>query len=110
MKKSILISATALTLSASMAMAGGGFLGLGKINTRYMGDVPLVADAAEIPPIGYEGQTWRAASGCQYTRAGRPGETVWYLIINSLAGQPCDRIIVEHVLDDNVQMAKLAMR
>lgn len=111
MKKSVIFtSAIALSLSASMAMAGGIFLGMGKGKTRYLGDVPQEANAIQIPPIGYEKQNWKSASGCEYSRAGRPGETVWYLIMNSLNGQSCDRIIVEYVLDDNVQMSKLAMR
>jgi hypothetical protein len=111
MKKSIVLtSAIAFSVSASMAMAGGIIFGIGKSDSRYLGDVPLEANAIEIPPLGYKSQNWKSASGCEYTRAGRPGETVWYLIMNSLKGQSCDRIIVEHVLDDNVQMSKLAMR
>jgi len=35
------------------------------------------------PPVGHPGQWWTHPAGCQYTRAGRPGEVVWYLIINT---------------------------
>lgn len=35
------------------------------------------------PPISHEGQWWTHPIGCEYSRAGRPGEIVWYLIINT---------------------------
>ena len=35
------------------------------------------------PPEDHRGQWWTHPSGCQYSRAGRPGEVVWYLIINT---------------------------
>lgn len=36
-----------------------------------------------MPPRGHAGQWWTHPSDCQYSRAGRPGEVVWYLIINT---------------------------
>ncbi|WP_417728097.1 hypothetical protein [Roseovarius sp.] len=36
-----------------------------------------------MPPLSHQGQWWTHPSGCEYSRAGRPGETVWYLIINT---------------------------
>ncbi|MEO0501995.1 MAG: hypothetical protein AAFZ14_01630 [Pseudomonadota bacterium] len=44
-----------------------------------------VAAAASVakPPVGFQGQWWTHPSGCEYSRAGRPGETVWFLIINT---------------------------
>jgi len=40
-------------------------------------------NSAAMPPQGHPGQWWTHPSGCQYSRAGRPGEVVWYLIINT---------------------------
>jgi len=44
--------------------------------------VPAVAAVAK-PPVGYQGQWWTHPLGCEYSRAGRPGETMWFLIINT---------------------------
>lgn len=44
--------------------------------------VPSYARAAA-PPVDYKGQWWTHPAGCEYSRAGRPGETVWFLIINT---------------------------
>ncbi|MEL7091040.1 MAG: hypothetical protein AAFN94_04825 [Pseudomonadota bacterium] len=35
------------------------------------------------PPVNFQGQWWTHPIGCEYSRAGRPGETVWFLIINT---------------------------
>ncbi|WP_297768786.1 hypothetical protein [uncultured Roseovarius sp.] len=35
------------------------------------------------PPVSHQGQWWTHPIGCEYSRAGRPGEIVWYLIINT---------------------------
>lgn len=44
--------------------------------------VPALANAAK-PPVNFQGQWWTHPSGCEYSRAGRPGETVWFLIVNT---------------------------
>ncbi len=36
-----------------------------------------------MPPATHPGQWWTHPSGCEYSRTGRPGEVVWYLIINT---------------------------
>lgn len=36
-----------------------------------------------MPPAGHTAQWWTHPLGCEYSRAGRPGETVWFLIINT---------------------------
>ncbi|WP_299373524.1 hypothetical protein [uncultured Tateyamaria sp.] len=42
------------------------------------------ASAAVVkPPVSYQGQWWVHPLGCEYSRAGRPGETMWFLIINT---------------------------
>lgn len=35
------------------------------------------------PPLNHASQWWTHPSGCEYSRAGRPGETVWFLIVNT---------------------------
>lgn len=52
-----------------------------------------------MPPAGYKGQWWRSPDNCQYSRAGRPGETVWYLIVNS-AHMGCERRLIQRAMSD----------
>ena len=47
------------------------------------------------PGPGYVGQYWTHPKGCDYSRAGRPGELVWYLIIPTRK-KGCPTYIVEH--------------
>lgn len=47
-----------------------------------------------LPPAGYSGQWWTAPNNCEYSRAGRPGEVVWYLIINT-AHRGCAPYLVQ---------------
>lgn len=54
----------------------------------------------DVPPADFAGKRWTAENGCQYSRAGRPGEAVWYLIINSSGGKECRRVIASKVYDD----------
>ena len=44
--------------------------------------VPAVAATAK-PPVHFQGQWWTHPLGCEYSRAGRPGETMWFLIVNT---------------------------
>ncbi|MEO0937236.1 MAG: hypothetical protein AAFY38_03705 [Pseudomonadota bacterium] len=39
--------------------------------------------AVETPPANLGGQWWTNALGCEYSRAGLPGQTMWFLIINT---------------------------
>ena len=52
-----------------------------------------------LPPQGYQGQWWTAPNKCEYSRSGRPGETVWFLIINT-AHRNCDVYLVERGFSD----------
>lgn len=56
--------------------------------------------AMDVPPLRHKSRRWTAADGCQYSRAGRPGETVWYLIINSSGGKDCRRVIALETYND----------
>lgn len=52
-----------------------------------------------MPPANYQGQWWTSPDNCQYTRAGRPGETVWYLIVNS-AHTKCQVRLIQRAYSD----------
>lgn len=51
---------------------------MGGYTTAIMGGSSQI-----MPPAGHAGQWWTHPSGCEYSRTGRPGEVVWYLIINT---------------------------
>jgi hypothetical protein len=52
-----------------------------------------------MPPANYKGQWWTSPNNCQYSRAGRPGETVWYLIVNT-AHMQCERRLIQRAYSD----------
>jgi hypothetical protein len=52
-----------------------------------------------LPPKTYKGQWWTAPDNCQYSRAGRPGETVWYLIVNT-AHSKCRVRLIQRAYSD----------
>ena len=43
----------------------------------------VAATAVVKPPASHQGQWWTHPLGCEYSRAGRPGETMWFLIVNT---------------------------
>ncbi|WP_299613867.1 hypothetical protein [uncultured Tateyamaria sp.] len=46
--------------------------------------VEATASTAVVKPsASYQGQWWTHPLGCEYSRAGRPGETMWFLIVNT---------------------------
>ncbi len=53
----------------------------------------------DLPPANYRGQWWTTPDNCQYSRAGRPGETVWYLIVNT-AHEGCARRLIQRAYSD----------
>ena len=55
--------------------------------------------ATLLPPPGYQGQWWTSPNNCEYSRAGRPGETVWYLIVNT-AHSGCAARLIERAYSD----------
>lgn len=52
-----------------------------------------------LPPANYRGQWWTSPDNCEYSRAGRPGETVWYLIVNT-AHENCERRLIQRAYSD----------
>lgn len=51
--------------------------------------------SATRPPIDYQGQWWTHPRGCEYSRAGLPGETVWYIIVNTMRKGCPHQIVIE---------------
>ncbi len=56
-------------------------------------------ESSMLPPANYRGQWWTAPDNCQYSRAVRPGETVWYLIVNT-AHEGCARRLIQRAYSD----------
>ena len=66
---------------------------------RASSDKINVGSSAMLPPASYKGQWWVSPDNCEYSRSGRPGETVWFLIINT-AHKACARYIVQRGFKD----------
>lgn len=74
-KRHIFTALAALALFASSATAQQSSQGY---TTAIRGGSSKI-----MPPSDHPDQWWTHPSGCEYSRAGRPGEVVWYLIINT---------------------------
>lgn len=92
MKKITLFAAAGLVALAGAAQADVSKLVGRATNIKNSG-------SSVMPTEGYSSQWWTHPIGCQYSRAGRPGETVWYLIINT-ARPGCPAYIVQHGFSD----------
>lgn len=76
MFKSTVLGAIALSfVSASTAQAD--------LSADVAASLHLASDGNAAPALNHQGQWWTHPKGCEYSRAGRGGETVWYLIINT---------------------------
>lgn len=58
-----------------------------------------VGKPTAMPPEGFQGQWWTSPDNCEYSRSGRPGEIVWFLIINR-AHSKCEPMIVQRGFKD----------
>lgn len=72
------------------------------ISTQNRAVTSTRGSAGAMPPSGYLGQHWIHPVGCEYSRAGRPGETVWYVIVNTRRAG-CPTYIVERGHSDIYQ-------
>ncbi|WP_306115254.1 MULTISPECIES: hypothetical protein [unclassified Roseovarius] len=61
--------------------------------------VQIVRHDTVMPPDGYSAQWWTHPKGCEYSRAGRPGEIVWFLIVNTVK-PGCPTHIVQRGFSD----------
>lgn len=84
----------ATTLIASPALAGNDWMRTVKIS----GGMVKTA-SGPMPSDGYSGRHWTHPAGCQYSRTGRPGEVVWYLLVNTIR-KGCPTYIVQKGFDD----------
>ncbi|WP_299670447.1 hypothetical protein [uncultured Roseobacter sp.] len=80
-------SALALPAAADQAATG-------KNNAKL-----VTYSSPDLPPANHRGQWWTSPDNCQYSRAGRPGETVWYLIVNT-AHDACARRLIQRAYSD----------
>ena len=84
---------SAVVLSAGTATASeGGLIGLFLKTDRST--KPTNVGTNVMPPLGFEGRRWVHPNGCQYSRAGRPGELVWYLVATGAKG--CSAYFVQY--------------
>lgn len=90
-----------ITAAALMATALPGHAG-----KRNFGEAMLSAYDGPLPPAGYAARRWTHPNGCDYSLAGRPGERVWYLIINTLGNKDCVRYFVETPLPNDINVTR----
>lgn len=84
------------TITAALAVAAlstSASADLSWISKKGFGAGP--ASSQHMPPAGYASQWWVHPSGCEYSRAGLPGEAVWYVIINTIGNRNCPGMIVQ---------------
>lgn len=92
----------ALCIAGVLAAAGTpGFSG--KLN---MGTVATDGYSGPLPPEGHQGRRWSHPNGCDYSLAGRPGERVWYLIVNTRGNNDCVRYFVEQSLPNDISVTR----
>ena len=94
MIKTVAAALALATLSATPALAD-----ISKKFGRASVDTVRGTNADLLPPSGYKSQWWVAPNNCEYSRSGRPGEVVWFLIINN-AHSKCDRYLVQRGFKD----------
>jgi hypothetical protein len=88
MYKSTVLGALALSFSfAATAKAD--------LSADVAASLHLASDGGAAPALNHQGQWWTHPKGCEYSRAGRGGEVVWYLIINT-ARPGCPKYIVSY--------------
>ncbi len=87
-KSTLLVTVALLTAGTGTALA-----------KDAVNDVQIVRHDTVMPPDGYGAQWWTHPKGCDYSRAGRPGEIVWFLIVNT-ARPGCPTHIVQRGFSD----------
>lgn len=87
--------ATAIVLATAMALPAYA----NSQSTQYTQLQLVEYSSPNLPPASYRGQWWTSPDNCRYSRAGRPGETVWYLIVNS-AHMKCKKRLIQRAYSD----------
>jgi len=88
-----LLNTTITTLCAVAAFSTTASADLSWISKKGFGAGG--ASSQHMPPAGYASQWWVHPSGCECSRAGLPGEAVWYVIINTIGNRNCQGMIVQ---------------
>jgi hypothetical protein len=83
----------ALALAATVAASGATATAQSYVVPKSPAAIGTVQNSQAKPSATYQGQWWTHPLGCEYSRAGRPGETVWYIIVNT-ARDGCPQHIV----------------
>ncbi|MDU8926064.1 hypothetical protein RXV86_01565 [Alisedimentitalea sp. MJ-SS2] len=58
-----------------------------------------------MPPANFQGQWWTNPVGCSYSRAGRPGEIVWFLSGKPPRGASCLEFFHQKKIDGGYRRA-----
>ncbi len=87
-------------ITSALTVAAVSLAGLTEAGQTRNREALSNATIQHLPPSEYVHQWWVHPSGCEYSRAGRPGETVWYVIINSVGKKKCRPLIVQQAMDD----------
>lgn len=85
--------------AASLALVAAAGMAKADLSQQIGRATKLKPDNSIMPPDGYSSQWWVHPIGCEYSRAGRPGEIVWFLIINT-ARPGCPSHIVQRGFSD----------
>lgn len=97
--ETLMIKTVAAAIALTALSATPVFADLSKKFGRASVDTVRGTNADLLPPKGYTSQWWVAPNNCEYSRSGRPGEVVWFLIINN-AHSKCDRYLVQRGFKD----------
>lgn len=89
-------------IAVAAAMAVGSSAQAAKRNQGSLAE----AYNGPLPPAGFEGRRWSHPNGCDYSLAGRPGERVWYVVINTMGSKDCVRYFVEQALPNDISVTK----
>ena len=63
-----------------------------------------------MPPANYAGQWWTNPVGCSYSRAGRPGEVVWFLTGKPPRGASCLEFMHQKKIDGGYRRAPFVIK
>lgn len=81
-------------LGLAAAMLASGASAQNHVSPKTFQSQTTARSTATQPPTDHQGQWWTHPLGCEYSRAGLPGETVWYIIVNTMRDGCPHRIVI----------------
>ncbi|MRU14453.1 hypothetical protein FDP25_03305 [Roseovarius sp. A21] len=84
-----------LALGLAAILLTGGANAQNYITPKGFQSQTAARTTATRPAADHQGQWWTHPLGCEYSRAGLPGETVWYIIVNTMRNGCPHRIVIE---------------